>query len=769
VTKKVWLLGALAALVAVPAASVAIAAVVINPDDYKPQLIDAVMDATGRVLSLNGPLRVSWSLWPTLQVNGASLANAPGGSRPDMARAERIEARISLPALLFHRLEILQLRLIGPNVLFEVANGQSNWILGPPSGIGDGDGSSFRLRIREITVQNGMVTWRLPARTKVVGLRSLDLRHPRDGGPIELSGMFVYGDNQPFALKASAEPTAGPRDPWRAGIDFSAYDTTAHAQGTMSLAGDYDLDIAARSGSLDKLNALLPEMDLPALHGAVLSAHVTNNRLLGSLPVLGPARLSFDDADLGGAVPGLTLLRTEISLPEAGGNATVGARGRFADQPLTITGTFGVPRQPDERGGAKFDLTAKAGSAGGLSLAGMLRFAALRFDGLDAAASLRVAALAPLRPMLTASLPALSDLRFDGQITVPADAGSARFANAKLTTQAGDIAGDGEIGFRAGALTAQGKLSSSRFDFDVLLRAFDADPSAPAAPSRAGRVFPETPLPWIATKGPAIDIAATIGAATFQRQTWRDATVTLRLRPGQQAASVHVTMPEGKLDLSMTADAAAPGMPASLFVQAPSVPLALLARYAGLPGAASGSARIEAQFHGSGRTAHDLAASLDGPFSMTVVRGQLSNAALIKLAAGLLTPLGINVPAEGETALRCLGLIGAASNGVARLRTIALESTYLSMNAVGQVDLGNETVALKLHPLAQVGGSPVAVPVVVEGPFHAITGRLDASGLDKIGLLIDGWFGGDAPETCTDAGLVPAKPPGDGPGRPQGK
>jgi hypothetical protein len=42
-------------------------------------------------------------------------------------------------------------------------------------------------------------------------------------------------------------------------------------------------------------------------------------------------------------------------------------------------------------------------------------------------------------------------------------------------------------------------------------------------------------------------------------------------------------------------------------------------------------------------------------------------------------------------------------------------------------------VAFKLHPLAQVSGSPVSVPVLVKGPCRAIQGRLDATGLDKLG------------------------------------
>ncbi len=61
----------------------------------------------------------------------------------------------------------------------------------------------------------------------------------------------------------------------------------------------------------------------------------------------------------------------------------------------------------------------------------------------------------------------------------------------------------------------------------------------------------------------------------------------------------------------------------------------------------------------------------------------MSNAALIKLASASLDALGIKVPAQGETALRCLGVTGLFSNGVARLRTIALETTYLSLQGAG--------------------------------------------------------------------------------------
>jgi len=91
----------------VVAAAVLIAAVVTtDPNNYKPQITDAVERATGRGVVLNGPVRVGRSLWPTIELDDVSLANLPGGTRPDMVHAEHVEARLSLPALLNRRIDL---------------------------------------------------------------------------------------------------------------------------------------------------------------------------------------------------------------------------------------------------------------------------------------------------------------------------------------------------------------------------------------------------------------------------------------------------------------------------------------------------------------------------------------------------------------------------------------------------------------------------------------------------------------------------------------
>jgi uncharacterized protein involved in outer membrane biogenesis len=177
-----------------------------------------------------------------------------------------------------------------------------------------------------------------------------------------------------------------------------------------------------------------------------------------------------------------------------------------------------------------------------------------------------------------------------------------------------------------------------------------------------------------------------------------------------------------------------------------------------------GAVRIDALLHGSGRSPHELAASLDGTVSAVLVGGRMTNTAFIMLTSASLEALGINVPAQGETSVRCLGLVASFTKGVGLVRTIALDTTYLQVDGNGQVDLAQETVSLKLHPLAQIAGSAIAVPVVVEGPFHAVKGRLDADGIDKLGLFIDSLFGSDSSTACIDAGFVPAAAAGGKPG-----
>jgi uncharacterized protein involved in outer membrane biogenesis len=766
VSGRAWWLSAAALLLLLAVGALGVAVTLLDPNDYKPQIVAAVQQATGRTLSLGGPLRISRSLWPTIEVTDVTLANLPGGTRPDLARVKRIEAQLSLPALLHRRIEVSKLTLEGPNILFEFVGGRPNWVLEP---VADSQASLSGLRvtldIRQAHVRNGMVTLRLPTRTHVVGIRSLDLRHSAADAPLDLAAVLVYSDYQPFSLRASARPTGGILDPWETQLEFAAYNATLSAAGQMNLAGEYDLQVDGRIPELEKLNALLPSLHLPSLHRVSVSTHLTSGRIPGDLPVIGETRLQVGSADLGDRLAGLTLSTLELSRTKAGGAVTTSGTGRYSDSTFTFAGTLDLPQRLDGRFRTLIDLKARmaasrtqASAEGGLTLKGKLTLDAGSFAGLDATAGIRLPTLAALPSTLSSDLPVLTAVSLGGRLRIPADFSSVRIRGATLLARELEVAGDVTIAL-APASALDARLRATRLDLDALLAASGADPVMPGARSAdpSGPLIPNTPLPWTVLRGRTMHLTASIAALTLGRHVWRDVDLALHLADGRlQVSPLRLAMPGGPIEMWLSADASTQDVPVSLTLHAPAIPFSLLARYASLPGDAGGDLHIETQLKAKGSSAHDLAASLDGPIAATMTHGSLSNAALIELASASLQALGIEVSAQGETEIRCFGVVGSFNAGVGRFRTIALDTTYLQLDGAGQVNLGAETLALKLLPLARLSGSSVSVPVLVEGPLHSPHGRLDASGLDELGLLIDAWFGGDQPQTCSDAELAPA-------------
>jgi AsmA family protein len=96
-------------------------------DSLKPQIRQAVKDATGRDLTIGGDIKLKIRLAPTLVVEDVSFQNAAWGSQPEMAKIKYSELKVRLFPLLSHRIEIVRLVLIEPEILIETdASGRSN-------------------------------------------------------------------------------------------------------------------------------------------------------------------------------------------------------------------------------------------------------------------------------------------------------------------------------------------------------------------------------------------------------------------------------------------------------------------------------------------------------------------------------------------------------------------------------------------------------------------------------------------------------------------
>ncbi|MGY3896635.1 AsmA family protein [Aeromonas enterica] len=111
------------------AALVAIVALVslIDPNQFKPQLVEQVRKSTGRELVMEGD--IGWRFWPSLglSLEKVQLRNPAGFAEPDLVRFEQGDASVALLPLLSHRLEIGKVTLNGAHLFIQTkADGSSN-------------------------------------------------------------------------------------------------------------------------------------------------------------------------------------------------------------------------------------------------------------------------------------------------------------------------------------------------------------------------------------------------------------------------------------------------------------------------------------------------------------------------------------------------------------------------------------------------------------------------------------------------------------------
>jgi uncharacterized protein involved in outer membrane biogenesis len=104
--------------------------VILSTYDYnkfKPHIAKTVEDATGRKLTLAGDIDLDVGLSPTLVVEDVSFQNATWGSRPELAKLERVEIQIELLPLILKRIALKRIILVSPDILIETdSSGKSN-------------------------------------------------------------------------------------------------------------------------------------------------------------------------------------------------------------------------------------------------------------------------------------------------------------------------------------------------------------------------------------------------------------------------------------------------------------------------------------------------------------------------------------------------------------------------------------------------------------------------------------------------------------------
>ena len=123
-----WIVGLVGAVVGVPVVAAVAVAVLVNPNDYKPELEALVKDNTGRELSLAGDIGLTFFPWLGFEAEGVSLANKAGFSEEPMLTIQRAEARLKLLPLFTGQIEIGKVLLERPTVVAGIdKDGSMSW------------------------------------------------------------------------------------------------------------------------------------------------------------------------------------------------------------------------------------------------------------------------------------------------------------------------------------------------------------------------------------------------------------------------------------------------------------------------------------------------------------------------------------------------------------------------------------------------------------------------------------------------------------------
>jgi AsmA protein len=165
-----------------------------------------------------------------------------------------------------------------------------------------------------------------------------------------------------------------------------------------------------------------------------------------------------------------------------------------------------------------------------------------------------------------------------------------------------------------------------------------------------------------------------------------------------------------------------------------------------VPDGVHGTMDVRADLHGTGMTPHALAASLDGNAGLALANGEIDSRLLVWLLSRVAPEAGLLDIADKapRSALRCVALRADASHGVVDLHALLLDTAPLRLTGSGTVDLGQETLSLRLQPLARIGSSGFSMPVDVRGNFRAPRAAVDTTGAGKsLGGIVIGALGAD--------------------------
>ncbi|MBU6418869.1 MAG: AsmA family protein [Proteobacteria bacterium] len=745
-------------VVLVPAVGLGLFIAQFNPNAYAPQIIAAVQRATGRTLTINGPIRLKLSLTPTLAANDLSLANPAGYADPSLLTLDQVEAQIALIPLLRHQVDVLNLKLSGLKLYLERnATGQADWdfsnaalppAANPPAAASQpaNAASRYKFALESVALDNGQIAIRPqgPAQPDTIQLTRLTGQAASLTAPLYLSGSAAIG-NAPLTLQGVVGPvarlTGTGSNPWPIDLTFGFAGATAHLQGNVTRpqsASGYNVTVAAAIPALETVGAALPPNwlggpQLPALHNVTAKATITDQG--SSLPAISNVSIKAGASALSSLRPGLTLAALDLEMPSLGGSATLSAKGTLGQLPFVIQGNTTAPDAfippallpATNPPAANFSesLNASLGNAS-LSLTGGIA-TPRTLTGAAMALTLKIPDLSVLSPAVGQPLPAWQNIAVKTTLIDPGGQGLEQAIGLNSLTATMDNAsfgGDAKLTLRP-APKLEIDLSIAKANLDALLAAWPAAQPAPAAamPSQPqpAQIVPDIALPLNLLRQATADVlvkadSLTYGGATYTalqgHAVLNNGVLTVNPLTGQ--------LPGGAISASGSIDASEDPAAETLKFNAPALALGPFLHGFGITAPAQGTVQAQLNASARGNTLPDMLASVSGQLGVASVNGVVDGSVIGHIFGGALQSVGLPenlVASPGPVSVRCAALRLDSNNGSGTVKALALDSSRLLMQGGGTMNFADETLGLVLKPWLKIQGSNVIVPVQVGGTF----------------------------------------------------
>ncbi|MCH7692657.1 MAG: AsmA family protein [Proteobacteria bacterium] len=268
--KKVGLV--LLGLVVLLVVAVVAAPRLIDWNGYKPEIAQAVKEATGRTLVIGGDIELSIFPGISFRLSDVSLSNAEGAAEARMFTLESVRGKLALLPLISREVVVEELVIRAPVLHLSVdENGLPNWVFAGAAPApaeaetqtpGDGGLPISGLRLGDVRLEDGLVTFRDARTGQEVVAKAITLKAALEdlSAPFTLDGSLTL-NGEPVTLKVSLDSPGSLLGGGRASVETALEAprfTLSYAGGLRqkplpALDGTFDLSIP----SVGKLAAWL--------------------------------------------------------------------------------------------------------------------------------------------------------------------------------------------------------------------------------------------------------------------------------------------------------------------------------------------------------------------------------------------------------------------------------------------------------------------------------------------------------------------------------